>query len=58
MQNNEQEILKNNKTEVSDEAIVASYVSGDSIIKIAKAIHRPVEEIKHLLIDNGVTLDH
>ena len=55
MYNVEQEILKNNKTNESDKTIVAN---GDSIIKIAKAIHKPVEGIKQILIDNGVTLDH
>lgn len=58
MYNLEQEISKNNETKDSDKTIVALYTNGDSIIKIAKAIHKPVEEIKQLLIDNGVTLDH
>ena len=58
MYNVEQEILKNNKTNESDKTIVELYTNGDSIIKIAKAIHKPVEGIKQILIDNGVTLDH
>ena len=58
MYNVEQEILKNNKTNESDKTIVALYTDGDRIIKIAKAIHKPVEGIKQILIDNGVTLDH
>lgn len=54
----EQGFQGRSETEYQSESIIEMYKDGDSIIKIAKLIRKPVEEIKQILIDNKVTLDH
>ena len=53
----EQGFQGRSETEYQSESIIEMYKDGDSIAKIS-IIRKPVEEIKQILIDNKVTLDH